>query len=69
MKVFKRRNFSELEMKHVLPSVIFFIIQRNEGVSESEAIKKFYATRLCRLHGENLTFGDIDHFARFAYCE
>ena len=67
--MFKRDDFSQLKMRYVLPSVLFFIIQRNEGIPEREAIKKFYKTKLCRLHGENLTFGDVDHFSRFAYCD
>jgi hypothetical protein len=69
MKIFARDDFSELEMRYVLPSVLFFIIQRNEGIPEREAIQKFYRTKLCQSHGKNLTFGDIDHFASFAYCD
>ena len=59
----------ELELKNILQSVIWFIMQRNDGFNKKDAIRTFYKTRLCKKHGENLTFHDIDCFAEFAYCE
>ena len=69
MQVFKEDDFSELELKHILQSVFWFIMHRNDGVKKQDAIRAFYKTRLCRRHGEGLTFHDIDRFADFAYCE
>ena len=59
----------ELKLKNIIQSVIWFIIQRNDGVNKESAIRAFYGTRLCRAHGEDLTFQDIDRFADLAYCE
>ncbi len=59
----------KLELKNILQSVFWFIMQRNDGVNKKDAIREFYKTRLCQKHGEALTFHDIDRFAEFAYCE
>lgn len=47
--------------------LIYFILQRIDGVSKGAALRSFLSSPLCRSLGSRLTVGDVWEWLDFAY--